>query len=59
MHSKDGMAGAHEVDQHRICYYGYKIKSKVFSPTNTSMANQTRSTHESSDERGTMGTVSP
>ena len=35
MHSKDGMAGAHTINQHGTFYYGYirKIKSKVFSST--------------------------
>ena len=59
VHHKDGMAGAHAINQHRMCHYCYKIKSKVFSSTNTSMANQTRSTHELSSERGTMVTVYP
>ena len=44
MHSKDGMAGAHANNQHRIGYYGYikKIESEVFSSSNTNMANSNK-----------------
>ena len=41
MHSMDGIAGAHTINQHGIFYYGCvkkKIKSKVFNSTNTNMA---------------------
>ena len=57
MHSKDGMAGAHEINQHRIFYYGHKVKSKVLVQPTQAWQVQTRSTPESSSERENMGIV--
>ena len=49
MHSKDGMAGAHTINQHGILYYGYirKIKSKVFSSTKPKHGNIRQELHTS------------